>query len=281
MFAISSPIQRALRSDGLFSKQFATVSRMIDFEGQARRMRVTLRFDDRCGNGHNTFSLTGEIGPKSDPIVCGAIHDDIREYFPELAPLIRWHLCSTDGPMHYIANTCYLAGNTDAWGKTQGEPSAYADFAQFEGFPIEIKLRGRFARWLQSRSDDLGAVYPVEHQREPEKFGPKFTIDGYPCKWHQAPFDTRREAQQFRDAWNQHNGRVVEQPTAWAKGKARELDAAREAACWPDATDAELCQPREALARQLQQRLPGLLDEFRADMEALGFHWTEAEIDAA
>lgn len=34
----------------------------------------------------------------------GCCHDDIRKYFPELAPLIRWHLASDEGPMHYEAN---------------------------------------------------------------------------------------------------------------------------------------------------------------------------------
>jgi hypothetical protein len=87
------------------------------------------RHDDRCGNGHNTFSVTGtlysERGSRRDG-TCrmidgtilyfesgGCIHDEIAKRIPELAPLLKWHLCSTDGPMHYIANTVYLAGNRD------------------------------------------------------------------------------------------------------------------------------------------------------------------------
>jgi len=38
---------------------------------------------------------------------CGCLHDEIRQHFPELAHLIKWHLVSTDGPLHYIANTLY------------------------------------------------------------------------------------------------------------------------------------------------------------------------------
>jgi hypothetical protein len=37
----------------------------------------------------------------------GLQHGLVRELFPELAPLIRWHLTSTDGPMHYLANGLY------------------------------------------------------------------------------------------------------------------------------------------------------------------------------
>jgi hypothetical protein len=77
---------------------------------------VDVRFDDRCGNGHNTFAITGSIykaGRRSDnsTIVCGCIHDDIYKHFPELRGLIKWHLVSSDGPMHYIANTLYHAKN--------------------------------------------------------------------------------------------------------------------------------------------------------------------------
>ena len=53
------------------------------------------------------------------------------------------------------------------------------------------------------------------------------------------------------------------------EGKARELDAARHAAIWPDATDAELTNP--GLKERLDARLPALLAEFRAAVEELGF----------
>lgn len=69
-----------------------------------------MRFDDRHNNGHNTFSITGLTYD-----TCGCIHKEIAEYFPEFKHLIKWHLCSTDGPLHYLANTLYWieAGNLD------------------------------------------------------------------------------------------------------------------------------------------------------------------------
>lgn len=77
--------------------------------GTAERMRVEVRFDDHCGNGHNTLSICGygerlERGRWVDSFG-GQCTDEMREHFPELARLLPWHLCSTDGPMHYIANT--------------------------------------------------------------------------------------------------------------------------------------------------------------------------------
>ncbi len=47
---------------------------------------------------------------------CGCFHEEIAIRFPELAPLLKWHLCTADGPLHYIENTIYLAGNKDHWG---------------------------------------------------------------------------------------------------------------------------------------------------------------------
>jgi hypothetical protein len=73
-------------------------------------VKAEVHFDDRCGNGHNTFSITGEMrNSRYGGATSGCIHKEISEAFPELAPFIKWHLCSTDGPLHYIANTVYFA----------------------------------------------------------------------------------------------------------------------------------------------------------------------------
>lgn len=79
-------------------------------------LTVTVRYDDQCGNGHNTFSITATGQGR-----CGCLHDEIAEKLPELAHLIKWHLCSSDGPMHYIANTLYHVSDKDCWGLRKGE----------------------------------------------------------------------------------------------------------------------------------------------------------------
>lgn len=82
-------------------------------------IQVDIRFDDNCRNGHMTFSITGTVYDKRGRHDAGGcIHDDIAQFFPELAPLIKWHLMSTDSPMHYVANTVYHAdahGPNRAW----------------------------------------------------------------------------------------------------------------------------------------------------------------------
>lgn len=93
--------------------------------GKGALIRVTTRFDDHCKNGHDTFSITASIraieGRHWADVAGGCLHDEIAQAFPELAHLIPYHLCSTDGPMHYVGNTVYHAGNRDHNGLLKGE----------------------------------------------------------------------------------------------------------------------------------------------------------------
>lgn len=74
-----------------------------------------IRHDDTCGNGHNTFAMTCDTYENNILTMAGSSPCRIREAFPFLAPFLKWHLCSTDGPLHYIANTIYWVhdGNLD------------------------------------------------------------------------------------------------------------------------------------------------------------------------
>jgi hypothetical protein len=80
--------------------------------GEGAFIKAEVRFDDECGNGHDSFAITGEIyiPSRRDCEACGCLHDEVAQAFPDLAPYVRWHLTSTDGPMHYMANAIYHAG---------------------------------------------------------------------------------------------------------------------------------------------------------------------------
>lgn len=83
-----------------------------------RSITARVRYDDECGNGHNTFSIVADIMENGIREAGGCCHEEVAAAFPELAPLIKWHLVSSDGPMHYIANTVYHAlehGPKYAW----------------------------------------------------------------------------------------------------------------------------------------------------------------------
>jgi hypothetical protein len=87
---------------------------------------VHVRYNDECKNGHNTFAITAHHYDRNrangDPFrihaktndkkylgSCGCQHDLVIKHFPELRNYIKWHLTSTDGPMHYFDNTMYWA----------------------------------------------------------------------------------------------------------------------------------------------------------------------------
>ena len=87
-------------------------------------MAVNIRHDDQCNNGRNSFSVTAEIFVPGfrDIEAGGQLTDEIRQLFPELAPLLRWHLCDTHGPLYYISNTLYWLGYQGFCGTGAGDP---------------------------------------------------------------------------------------------------------------------------------------------------------------
>jgi len=194
---------------------------------QRYKLTVTIRYDDRCGNGHNTFSVTGVLHVNGRWDSCGCLHDLIQERVPKYSHLIKWHLVSSDGPMHYIANTLYHVSDRDCWGLRKGERRQ-----------IRNGKTGKLS-WRSAILDSQG------QEVEPDKY---FDSDTKPPITYTVEYVP----------W-EHIG----------EGKACELDLARSTAVWPDATATELLAPD--LEAKLTARLPRLLDEFRRDIEALGF----------
>jgi len=160
--------------------------RAISGYGPGAVITATVRHDDECSNGHNTFSITADVVTpasrrRNDIEAGGCLHEDIARVFPELAPFIKWHLTSTDEPLHYVENTMYWLGYC---GWTDGKPGSppnleharsaaiwpdmpesfvapsYIDFSQKRnyqciGSDIEAQLR---ARLPQLKADFRAAV---------------------------------------------------------------------------------------------------------------------------
>lgn len=206
----------------ILNQVIAVFGRPIEGYGKGATLSVELRFDDNCRNGHETFSITGEVRSLARWEAGGCLHDDIAKVFPELEPLIKWHLTSTDGPMHYVANTCYEAGDRDYWGLRKGERR------------------------------------PILGPDNVPTWVPKVTPER--VKGHEQPAPVLVEY----ELWCREG-----------EGKERDLDAARRAAVWPDATDEELCQERPQLEAALKARLPALLTEFKQAMLEIGFIYPE------
>lgn len=187
------------------------------------RIVAKIRYDDQCGNGHNTFAITADIYTKANARLMdkgcnvasymgGCCHDEFIEAFPDYAHLVKWHLCSSDGPLHYVANTLYHAlehGPNKAW------------------------------------------VY--EYPRE---------IAGVKVKGNCLVYTDLVKAQEMVESKPDQLYLVVDEKTA----KVANLDHARSSAIAPEAT------PEQLRDKQwLEDRLPELMSEFKADIEALGF----------
>ena len=210
--------------------------------GEKVLMHATIRFDDECHNGENSFSITGhgwyDHYKSRDWDFGGCCHEMIAEVFPELAPLIKWHLVGADSPMHYIANTVYLASNRDHNGLLKGETRQLRNGKT--GLPV----------WERAVFDQAG-----ERIELPQ---------GFNSKWLDAETPPADEAVTLR--WVPVN--------TTGEGKEREFDKARNSACWPEATDEQLCLPEAELRALLEARLPGLQAEFRKAMDEIGMLWS-------
>jgi len=278
-----------------FKQRIVTKSRNIDSgEYAGCYIKAELSFDDECGNRHNTFAITGSINKhpgfsERGVVACGCLHDEIAEHFPELAHLIKWHNVSTDSPMHYVANTVYHASDRDYRGKRKGEPTTFAEVIKFNGFPITFAPSSSlldFLRWFEGKeipSSELGIV-AVQHKEKGKpgqyQFADKFTFAGakFADSWTYAPFDTLRQAEQWKEAIQ--NGYSIETfATAFSEGKERDFDAARACGVWPDATDEQLSADPEELTAALNARLPELMARFKSDITGAGFYWSPEEME--
>jgi hypothetical protein len=258
-------------------------SRKISGYGTDGKMCVKICFDDGYKNGQQSFAITAEVrtnesAEQGDIAAGGCLHDDIKKIFPELAPLIKWHLMDTTGPMHYIANTCYLASDRDYNGRQAGEPSTFETVIYFADSPVSHSISKSFAAFLESRQNT--GDFNIEEHNHPDnekpgayKFSPKYSFAGYASKWHECPFNARSTAEEWQKACNSGNFKIDIIVTAYAEGKERDLDAARSCAVWPEATDEQLSLEKDDLTALLTARLPSMIAEFKADMERVGFLW--------
>jgi len=216
-----------------------------DDQGNPCVLVATVRYGDECGNGHNTFAITanlydcatylhGEPRAMHKPTgkelwlgSCGCLHDEVAEHFPALAPFIKWHLTSSDGPLHYIANALYCASDRDCNGLRKGEVRQ-----------IRNGKTGALA-WTMKAADSAGNIVDLHTLSHKYFDGDTPPDETYTVSWK---------------PWN----RIGE-------GKEPDLEAARRIAMWPDA------QLEDFTKKKLEARLPALREEFKRDVESLGF----------
>ncbi|MDB4461683.1 hypothetical protein N9043_01885 [bacterium] len=210
----------------LTKSQKKTFTKIVKIDGEDCIFDVTIRHDDSCGNGHNTFSVTGSLYRglvRSDRLLesCGCIHEDIKIHFPEFKNILKWHLMSTDEPLHYIANTMYHASDKDYNGLSKGEVQHIKN-GKSGLYVWELKT-------LNGEHSIKGESF-VESNKEPESL-----IEGtryYPL-------------------------------TRIGEGKKSDLKAARSCAVWPDATLEQLSD-KDLLLSRLAELLANFKNDVEA-----------------
>ena len=269
----------------LVKSQYKKFEKDIMVGNKEGKIKITIRYDDECGNKHNSFAITGTVYSSRNStldryfVTGSCIHDEIIEHFPEFAHLIKWHLCNSDAPMYYVANTTYHARDREYKGKEIGEAVAWNEQLKFEGYPFTFKEpRSGFFKYLQSvnnwKYEDLGfimrdvEILEVLHSKDPKTYSANYTFSNYPESndWYKAPFRTKNEALEFLEALQTLKFEIVKIPTKWNEAVEPNLKAARSCAIWEDATLEQLQDEK-----LLMQRLPALMQEFKKDIEALGF----------
>jgi hypothetical protein len=247
--------------------------KIIEVARPEGKMVVQLRYDDECGNGHNTFSMTATLysGRREDG--GGCCHDEITKYRSDLIPYVKWHLCSSNGPLHYLANSLYLASDKDHYGYRKGEPCRWEEKIKFGDFPMLFTVDKAMRSLLKSDFNwSKAEIEEFQHPKGSSYLKPQYRVKGYEefagvgsDPWYKCSHSTRLELEQFIECCQKYPVDIVRTVTDYSDGKTPELEAARNAAIWPNA------ELEDFTKEKLEARLPKLLEEFKADMESLGF----------
>ena len=164
-----------------------------------RKLQLTVQFGMQHlhGNAQPYFSMTAETrrfwrGKPYKVESCGCMHDTIVKHFPELAPLVKWHLADQSGiPMHYKANALYwrdcLLGKFPHRSYDPDPVETFAShvcYGSVEGDDeerIEERMRSDdLGEWLDKRAVALAARFVADMSAHGIKM--MTTVDGE--RWH-------------------------------------------------------------------------------------------------
>jgi hypothetical protein len=134
----------------------------LDYEfatrnNQAPYFSLTCKIEEKLKNGR----WRNEGG--------GADHKSIAKHFPELEPLIKWHLTGPEGPMHYIENAKYWWEQwkgISRWERRPSDPDPLEAFKRTVVWGAAIPIDGeslltQYAQTWEMMEDYLNDRLPV------------------------------------------------------------------------------------------------------------------------
>lgn len=100
------------------TEQSNSLIHTIDTNNSEFNMRIKIRLNDECKNGHQDFSITatiweiGKVRNDRNMIAGGCCHDEILKHRPDLQNFVNLHLCDFTGcPMYAVGNGFYHLTN--------------------------------------------------------------------------------------------------------------------------------------------------------------------------
>lgn len=100
------------------TEQSNSLIHTIDTNNSEINMRIKIRLNDECKNGHQDFSITatywevGKVRNDRNMIGGGCCHDEILKHRPDLQIFVNLHLCDFTGcPMYAVGNGFYHLTN--------------------------------------------------------------------------------------------------------------------------------------------------------------------------
>jgi len=226
-------------------------------------LKVTIRYDDECGNGYNSFSITGEASGKLG--LSGCIHDLIIEQMPELKKYIKWHLTSSDGPMQYVANSMYYALEV----KKDTVVKSYEERLKFRDIPFTFELSKRLKDFIsvEKNLENIQVVNLVHENNgcDAYQYSDNYSFFGCSTKWYENLFSEKKDAEEMAQALMNYKYDIVKTVSSYEDEKKPDLEAARISAVWPEAKLSDFTKEK------LDARLDGLLFDFQNDILELGF----------
>ncbi len=118
---------------------------------------ISMRCDDECKNGHDTFSITADIYKKGTKVFSdrnwlsgGCQHEEIVNAKKSLAPLVALHLSDGDGvPMYAIENGYYYMTNSEYGIKVLAE-HLRINLDEAQKLKNTIKSEEEFTQYVES-----------------------------------------------------------------------------------------------------------------------------------
>jgi hypothetical protein len=130
------------------------------------QMKIEIRLNDECKNGHQDFAITATIWEKDKPrtdryfISGGCCHDAIIAARPDLQIFVDLHLCTAKGvPMHAIENGFY-------WLKENG-PQAAGKYLRLTPEQVEQITGAEDKIYLQCILEKMGV--PAQWKKEADQ----------------------------------------------------------------------------------------------------------------